>query len=762
MKRNLLFQLGLILLFALSANSLSAQIAYSQNFNDEDNIDWEDEQGYFWLEDEDACDGYSLATELYAGNVDGIATSDVIGVSNGQPAQLSYSYKLLDYYEGTAYPNTLAWGSFTVSYATAATGPWTALETISPSNHVVSADCAVRTISFTPPSGNVYLRLTVDVNQDDEDYEVDALLYFDNLTVIQGNCSGAPAVATALSSMAEACTNNSFTLSLAPEFLQFGITYQWQVSTDGTTFTNVAAGGTGATYTTTQSQTSWYRAVVTCTNSGQSTNSTAVEVESTGGVCYCDVEFDAGVEPITYVDFAGISNTTSEEVDETPSMEDFTNLGPAEVVKGETYTITLRGNTAGEFDNYFTVYIDFNQNGNLDDEGEVFQIGSLYESDGSPESEVLTEDIEIPATALTGLTRMRIFKSFDAFTTTPCSSDDASGYGQIEDYTINIFEPCNTPAPEAEALQVVCPGATIGDLSAEGTVIKWYAATTGGEALAAATVLTATTYYAAQIPEGSCESEERTAVAVEFSVIPSPVAEEATQVFCEEAYVGDLEVVADGEVVWYASETGEDVVSDEAELVSGTTYYAAQFVEGCESATRTGVTATVNIVTAPVAETQSFSVEEGETISLEDIEVAADAPLTWYESEEDALNNTDALNPETYAVNVGETVTLYVVQTVGECVSAPTAVTITVTLGSERFTMAGLTYYPNPVKDVFTLGYKNTIDTVEVYNLVGQCVLRQQAAGTDATLNLGSLASGSYMVKVQSGTETGIIKIIKH
>ncbi len=760
MKRKILFQYCLMALLTFIGNNCYAQISYSENFNNEDDIEWTNPDDFFWLDDYESCNSYSIVGELYAYYGDGEAISGLIGTSDGQEAQLSYSYKLVDYYDYTAYPNSYEWGSFTIAYGPSATGPWTTIETISPSNNVPSDQCAIRTVNFTPPSGPVYLRLFVDVNEDD--FDVDALLYLDDVSVIQGTCNGTPEVAATLTSNPTPCTNQEFILSLSPAVTLLGYTYQWQSSADGVAYSNVPTGGTRATYTTTQPQAMWYRAVVTCTNSGESTNSTPVQVNSTGGVCLCDVEFDEGVEPITYVNFAGINNTTSATVDGTPGVQDFTALAAAQVVTGQTYTITLRGNTAGDYEDFFTVYIDFNQNGDLTDEGESFLIGSIEDSNGNASSQQLTGSITIPDDAMEGIAHMRVFKSYDAPNTDPCSSEEGYGYGQVEDYLVNISAPCDTPAPNAEPLQVVCSGSTVADLSAEGTVIKWYTTATGGTALTTETVLTETTYYVSQIPEGSCESETRTAVTVQFSVIPPPATDETTQVFCGAGTVADLDVEADGDVVWYSAATGGEVVGEATALTNGSTYYASQFIDGCESATRTPVTATISIVDAPEATSpQAFSLEEGDTVEISDIQVTADGSLSWYASQEDAETNTNALDPDTYEIAVGQSVTLYVVQTVGDCVSAPTPITVTATLGSDTFTLAGLTYYPNPVNDVLTISYSNTIDVVEVYNLVGQCVLRQYPALNEVSINAVGLSAGTYLVKVQSGTQAGVIKVVK-
>ncbi|WP_288982234.1 hypothetical protein, partial [uncultured Flavobacterium sp.] len=68
-----------------------------------------------------------------------------------------------------------------------------------------------------------------------------------------------------------------------------------------------------------------------------------------------------------------------------------------------------------------------------------------------------------------------------------------------------------TSAPTASA-QTFCSGATVSDLVATGTSLKWYASSTGGSALAISTALNSGTYYVSQTLN-SCESD-RTSVVV--------------------------------------------------------------------------------------------------------------------------------------------------------------------------------------------------------------------------------------------------------
>ncbi|HUC83024.1 MAG TPA: hypothetical protein VMR70_19100, partial [Flavisolibacter sp.] len=85
----------------------------------------------------------------------------------------------------------------------------------------------------------------------------------DNILVTDFSpCAGAPNAGTAVSSSGTVCAEQ-FTLSLQGSTSAAGITYQWQSSTNGTTYNDIA-GATGFTYTTSQTGTTWYRVEVSC------------------------------------------------------------------------------------------------------------------------------------------------------------------------------------------------------------------------------------------------------------------------------------------------------------------------------------------------------------------------------------------------------------------------------------------------------------------------------------------------------------------
>lgn len=75
---------------------------------------------------------------------------------------------------------------------------------------------------------------------------------------------------------------------------------------------------------------------------------------------YCEVSYTNDIEPITFVSFAGINNTTSPVINGTPGHEYFVedNTLFGDLDEEATYPIVLQGNTNGNHTDTFTVFID--------------------------------------------------------------------------------------------------------------------------------------------------------------------------------------------------------------------------------------------------------------------------------------------------------------------------------------------------------------------------------------------------------------------
>ncbi|MEZ4799909.1 MAG: GEVED domain-containing protein, partial [Flavobacteriales bacterium] len=100
-------------------------------------------------------------------------------------------------------------------------------------------------------------------------------------------CAGTPAIAT-ISTDASVCNGVDFTITSTGAEVAVGITYEWEVSTDGG-FTFASAGTTAtAELTTNQAVESVYHLVTTCTVSGLSSTSNDVTVTMNAPLdCYC-------------------------------------------------------------------------------------------------------------------------------------------------------------------------------------------------------------------------------------------------------------------------------------------------------------------------------------------------------------------------------------------------------------------------------------------------------------------------------------------
>ncbi|MET3730829.1 T9SS type A sorting domain-containing protein [Moheibacter stercoris] len=144
-------------------------------------------------------------------------------------------------------------------------------------------------------------------------------------------------------------------------------------------------------------------------------------------------------------------------------------------------------------------------------------------------------------------------------------------------WTCIEVEPCDLPAPTAED-QEFCAGATVADLVAEGTEIKWYASLESTEALASTEVLVAGSYFATQTID-NCESEKTEVVVTLLETPEAPIAD-SPQIFTEGQTLADL--VVEGEnLTWYDADGNE--LAETTVLVDGTTYYVTSSNEICES-----------------------------------------------------------------------------------------------------------------------------------------------------------------------------------
>jgi hypothetical protein len=97
------------------------------------------------------------------------------------------------------------------------------------------------------------------------------------LTYTMPPCSGTPSPGNTVASVNPVVSGSSTTLSLQNATTGSGITYQWQSSTDNTTWSNIT-GATAATYTATPTVATYYRCNVTCSGNTGTSNSIQINI----------------------------------------------------------------------------------------------------------------------------------------------------------------------------------------------------------------------------------------------------------------------------------------------------------------------------------------------------------------------------------------------------------------------------------------------------------------------------------------------------
>lgn len=184
---------------------------------------------------------------------------------------------------------------------------------------------------------------------------------------------------------------------------------------------------------------------------------------------YCAPIFDYSVEPICNVSFADIDNTSSSVVGETPALEDYTTV-TGHVNAGSTYMISLTGNSDGPYQNFFTVFFDWDQNGTLET---AVPIGSFTSSVCTAE---VTGTIMVPTTALAGTTRMRVVKNYNTSPMDPCGT---YSFGQAEDYTLEVAIPSCLGPSNVSISDITATAANLGWTDNIATVYNYEVRTSG-------------------------------------------------------------------------------------------------------------------------------------------------------------------------------------------------------------------------------------------------------------------------------------------
>jgi hypothetical protein len=388
-----------------------------------------------------------------------------------------------------------------------------------------------------------------------------------------------------------------------------------------------------------------------------------------------------------------------------------------------------------------------------------------------------------------------------------CTTINGSANSNIASLTVV------TTTPPLSNNQEFCISGTVADLIAIGTDLNWYLVAAANESpLASSEALSTGTYYVSQT-ENSCESN-RTSILVTVNPQPSQptIACYETASFntttCSWDVTGSLPTqpsiscyetasfnattcswdvtgsqptqptIACYETVSFNATTCSwDVTGSQPTQPSVACYETASFnttacswdVTGSlpiqptlacyETASFNPTSCVWDVTGTPIsaptgATTQSLN--PGQTIA--DIVVSGNN-IVWYSSSAEALSNSNPLEPTTVLVNG---TTYYAMQTVNECSSSsPLAVLVNINLSSNNFEMIGLEYYPNPVLNSLNILYTQNIDSVTVYNIIGQQIKFLEPNSLSTLIDMNTFPEGNYIFQIQSNGKHKVIKVSK-
>ncbi|MFN3969122.1 T9SS type A sorting domain-containing protein, partial [Flavobacterium sp.] len=192
--------------------------------------------------------------------------------------------------------------------------------------------------------------------------------------------------------------------------------------------------------------------------------------------------------------------------------------------------------------------------------------------------------------------------------------------------------------------------------------------------------------------------------------------------------------------------------------VNGATYTASGTYTSLVDCHTETLNLTINSAATPTgSSTQTVSVNDLNEATLEDL-VVSPTTVIWYASLADAQNQ---VNPLAVTTVLTDGATYYAVNVSSGCPSLPFAVTVTVALGVNGFDDANFMVYPNPTSGMFNIKYTENISTVVLMNVLGQVILEEKPNFEEVTIDLSSLPSATYFVKVESNGKVKVVKVIK-
>ena len=180
-------------------------------------------------------------------------------------------------------------------------------------------------------------------------------------------------------------------------------------------------------------------------------------------------------------------------------------------------------------------------------------------------------------------------------------------------------------------------------------------------------------------------------------------------------------------------------------------------------------------VTAPLingSATATISLQAGSTLANITIDGAPN--VIWYavqgtlnvnqnsqNNASDRIFSSPPLPPNTVLVNGATYYATRVINGFESTTRLAVTVNLTGSLSANTDDLENLIFYPNPVQNILTVSNSEKIDEITVSSIQGQQVLNEKPDSQLANIDVSSLSTGIYIVKIKSNGKEKNIKISK-
>lgn len=587
-----------------------------------------------------------------------------------------------------------------------------------------------------------------------EDYLVDI--------VAPPPCAGAPASNTVVGPTSGICANAATTLSLSTTYTTFGLTYQWMSSTVSNVgpFTPITGATLTSYQTPTLSSSVYYQAVITCTNSNQTTSATAAQVVIQGNTI-SQVPYYEGFEGVSQnnawpnCSWAATSPTTvSRTYTMTYNQQRFARTGskfasfyysPSGTNYAWTNGIQLYAGVT-----YSTgLWYKTNYYGDLNWSNMAILLGTSQTTTGL-----------VPIVSTSGPAAASSYAPLGGTFTVASSGIYYAAIRGISSggccaYHLNwddfsITAPCslNTPSVTLSANSTtVCAGSPVNITASGANNYTWSTGATGSNFSINPYNSAVFTVVGTNTNSG-CSATKNLNVTVEQR--PNVLVYATKNSVCAG---GSVQLTAIGAAT-YTWSNGSNMPSISVAPTSATTYSVIGQTGNCDNQATQFIN--VNALPTVSASTERSDICKGESVMLTG---AGASTYQW-------LANTIFLSSAQVMVtpNVSTTYTLVGTDANG-CSNSTTLVqNVSACLGLNGVTYSsgGVKLYPNPTHGSFNLEFGSSANRhITVSDLTGRIIFDSNSKLENLNVSLSDYASGVYYVRIQSQSLNEVIKVVK-